>query len=68
MHMHIMDLARGTYSSMHVLVGACLVPSEYGRAPNYPLHKRDHGIGACDGVCIGHASGMNQICIGVRIK
>ena len=26
--MHIMDLVRGTYSSVHVLVSTCLVPSE----------------------------------------
>ena len=26
---HIMDLARGTHSSVRVLVSACLVPSEY---------------------------------------
>ena len=25
---HYMDLARGTYSSVHVLIGACLVPSD----------------------------------------
>ena len=24
---HVMDLGRGPYSSVHVLVGACLVPS-----------------------------------------
>ena len=28
MHTHIMDIARGTRSSVHALVGACLVPSE----------------------------------------
>ena len=28
-HIHIMDLARGTYSSVHMLVSACWVPSDY---------------------------------------
>ena len=25
---HVMDLARGTYSSVHVPLGACLAPSD----------------------------------------
>ena len=29
-HMHVMDLARGTYSSVHVLVSARLLPSDKG--------------------------------------
>ena len=31
MQTHTMDLARGTYSSARVLVGACLLPSETGK-------------------------------------
>ena len=46
------------------MVPCSLLTSISGPLPLCLLHKRDR----CIGVCIGSSSGMNRVCIGVRIK